>query len=89
MKACYDTSSRIYRIKSAFLCVQGDNLDLAIHKHEVEARIGQGVCTVKTLTRNHLYCEPPAQQPYTSAASKLDGLDNLPEFTVSQIVAAI
>ncbi|XP_075882736.1 plexin-B1 isoform X2 [Nelusetta ayraudi] len=66
----------------SIISVEGENLDLAIHKQEVEARIGQGVCTVKTLTRNHLYCEPPAQQPSTSAASKLDGLDSLPEFTV-------
>lgn len=76
-------------MNSTSICVQGENLDLAIYKQEVEARIGQGVCTVKTLTRNHLYCEPPAQQPSTSAASKLDGMDSLPEFTVSKSNAAL
>ncbi|KAG7239856.1 hypothetical protein INR49_030589 [Caranx melampygus] len=59
-----------------------ENLDLAIYKHEVEARIGEGMCSVKTLTHNHLYCEPPAQQPSVAAGKKQDGLDSLPEFTV-------
>lgn len=64
--------------------LQGENLDLAIYKHEVEARIGEGVCAVKTLTHNHLYCEPPAQQPSVTATNKQDGVDSLPEFTVSK-----
>lgn len=63
---------------------KGENLDLAIYKHEVEARIGEGVCSVKTLTHNHLYCEPPAHQPSVIASNKQDGMDNLPEFTVSK-----
>uniref|UniRef100_A0A673GV17 Uncharacterized protein n=1 Tax=Sinocyclocheilus rhinocerous TaxID=307959 RepID=A0A673GV17_9TELE len=37
----------------------GENLDLAMSKDEVVALIGDGECAVKTLTRNHLYCEPP------------------------------
>uniref|UniRef100_A0A3P8TLD1 Plexin b1b n=1 Tax=Amphiprion percula TaxID=161767 RepID=A0A3P8TLD1_AMPPE len=41
----------------------GENLDLAITKDEVVVLVGEGVCAVKTLTRNHLYCEPPPQQP--------------------------
>uniref|UniRef100_A0A4W4E104 Plexin-B1 n=1 Tax=Electrophorus electricus TaxID=8005 RepID=A0A4W4E104_ELEEL len=45
------------------ISVEGENLDLAIFKEEVVALIGEGVCVVKTLTRNHLYCEPPPQQP--------------------------
>lgn len=47
--------------------------------------IGEGVCAVKTLTRNHLYCEPPPEQPAPGPYSKKrDGTDNLPEFTVSE-----
>lgn len=67
------------------LSVQGENLDLAIFKEEVVALIGEGVCAVKTLTRNHLYCEPPPQQPAPSHAygRKREGADALPEFTVS------
>ena len=47
------------------------------------ALIGEGVCAVKTLTHNHLYCEPPSQQPAVVAGRKLEGVDSLPEFTVS------
>ncbi|XP_066518969.1 plexin-B1 isoform X2 [Hoplias malabaricus] len=66
------------------ISVEGENLDLAILKEEVVALIGEGVCTVKTLTRNHLYCAPPAQQPNPSHSlgRKRDGADALPEFTV-------
>lgn len=71
------------RINDTAPFLQGENLDLAIYKHEVEARIGEGVCTVKTLTHNHLYCEPPAQQPSAWSGNKQDGMDSLPEFTVS------
>lgn len=53
-------------------------------KHEVEALIGGESCKVKTLTHNHLYCEPPAQQPSTTANRKQDGMESLPEFTVSE-----
>uniref|UniRef100_A0A673HKB6 Plexin-B1-like n=1 Tax=Sinocyclocheilus rhinocerous TaxID=307959 RepID=A0A673HKB6_9TELE len=53
-----------YRYKpGSVISVEGENLDLAIFKEEVVALIGEGVCTVKTLTHNHLYCEPPPQQP--------------------------
>lgn len=48
------------------------------------ALIGDGVCAVKTLTRNHLYCEPPAQQPTVSATKKREATNPLLEFTVSQ-----
>uniref|UniRef100_A0A3Q2G1F2 Plexin-B1 n=1 Tax=Cyprinodon variegatus TaxID=28743 RepID=A0A3Q2G1F2_CYPVA len=47
----------------SFIQLEGDNLDLAITKEEVVVLIGEGVCAVKTLTKNHLYCEPPPQQP--------------------------
>uniref|UniRef100_A0A8C1LFP3 Plexin-B1 n=1 Tax=Cyprinus carpio TaxID=7962 RepID=A0A8C1LFP3_CYPCA len=53
-----------YRYKpGSVISVEGENLDLAVFKEEVVALIGEGVCTVKTLTHNHLYCEPPPQQP--------------------------
>uniref|UniRef100_A0A3Q2WHE0 Plexin cytoplasmic RasGAP domain-containing protein n=1 Tax=Haplochromis burtoni TaxID=8153 RepID=A0A3Q2WHE0_HAPBU len=51
-------------------------------KREVEAWIGDGLCSVKTLTHSHLYCEPPAQQPSVKGRKKQDGVDSLPEFTV-------
>ncbi|XP_026768647.3 plexin-B1 isoform X1 [Pangasianodon hypophthalmus] len=74
-----------YRYKpGSVILVEGQNLDLAIFKEEVVALIGEGICTVKTLTRNHLYCEPPAQQPSPSHSHgrKREGADALPEFTV-------
>lgn len=68
---------------------QGENLDLAITKDEVVVMVGDGVCAVKTLTRNHLYCEPPPQQPATVAnGKKREGSDSFPEFIVS-VSAAI
>uniref|UniRef100_A0A8B9C982 Plexin B1 n=1 Tax=Anser brachyrhynchus TaxID=132585 RepID=A0A8B9C982_9AVES len=60
----------------------GENLDLAISKDEVMAMIGEGICVVKTLTRNHLYCEPPSEQPAPRHRTKREGTDLLPEFTV-------
>ncbi|XP_013856702.1 plexin-B1, partial [Austrofundulus limnaeus] len=39
----------------SFIQLEGDNLDLAITKDEVVVLIGEGVCAVMTLTRNHLY----------------------------------
>uniref|UniRef100_A0A3Q2EE70 Plexin-B1 n=1 Tax=Cyprinodon variegatus TaxID=28743 RepID=A0A3Q2EE70_CYPVA len=63
----------------SFIQLEGDNLDLAITKEEVVVLIGEGVCAVKTLTKNHLYCEPPPQQPN---CRKCEGSDNLPGFTV-------
>ncbi|XP_077370888.1 plexin-B1 isoform X2 [Festucalex cinctus] len=66
----------------SIISVEGENLDLAIYKHEVQARIGDGVCSVKTLTHNHLYCEPPAKQPSVRTNQKKEVMDSLPEFTV-------
>lgn len=64
--------------------IQGENLDLAITKEEVVVMVGNGVCAVKTLTRNHLYCEPPPQQPAPAAnGKKREGSDSFPEFIVS------
>uniref|UniRef100_UPI0037E7C6FE plexin-B1-like n=1 Tax=Semicossyphus pulcher TaxID=241346 RepID=UPI0037E7C6FE len=77
-----DPSKPYHHKPGSIISVEGENLDLAIYKHEVEARIGEGVCSVKTLTHNHLYCEPPAQQPSITASKKQDGMDSLPEFTV-------
>uniref|UniRef100_H2ZZT0 Plexin-B1 n=1 Tax=Latimeria chalumnae TaxID=7897 RepID=H2ZZT0_LATCH len=64
------------------LQTKGENLDLAISKEEVVAMVGEGVCAVKTLTRNHLYCEPPQEQPAPRRRKKREGTDSLPEFTV-------
>ncbi|KAM9364388.1 plexin-B1 [Pholidichthys leucotaenia] len=67
----------------SFIQLEGENLDLAITKEEVVVLIGEGVCAVKTLTRHHLYCEPPPQQPAPRPnAKRREGSDNLPEFTV-------
>ncbi|XP_034537415.1 plexin-B1 [Notolabrus celidotus] len=67
----------------SFIQLEGENLDLAITKEEVVVLVGEGVCAVKTLTRNHLYCEPPPQQPSpVHNGKKREGSDNLPEFTV-------
>ncbi|KAF3696546.1 Plexin-B1 Semaphorin receptor SEP Precursor [Channa argus] len=77
-----DPSKPYHHKPGSIISVEGENLDLAIHKHEVEARIGEGVCSVKTLTHNHLYCEPPAKQPSARTSKKQDGMDSLPEFTV-------
>ncbi|XP_062250471.1 plexin-B1 [Platichthys flesus] len=67
----------------SFIQLEGENLDLAITKDEVVVLIGEGVCAVKTLTKNHLYCEPPPQQPTPGLnGKKREGSDNLPEFTV-------
>ncbi|KAL4655627.1 plexin-B1-like [Arapaima gigas] len=75
--------SKPFRYKpGSVISVEGENLDLAIYKEEVVALIGEGVCSVKTLTRNHLYCEPPAQQPSPGPGKKREGADSLPEFTV-------
>ena len=59
-------------------------MDLAITKEEVVVLVGEGVCAVKTLTRNHLYCEPPPQQPGPGPhGKKREGSDSLPDFMVS------
>uniref|UniRef100_A0A8C5H9E6 Plexin-B1 n=1 Tax=Gouania willdenowi TaxID=441366 RepID=A0A8C5H9E6_GOUWI len=77
-----DPSKPYHHKPGSIISVEGENLDLAIYKQEVEARIGEGLCSVKTLTHNHLYCEPPAQQPSVTASKRQDGVDSLPEFTV-------
>ncbi|XP_006909115.1 plexin-B1 isoform X2 [Pteropus alecto] len=64
------------------LSVEGENLDLAMSKEEVVAMIGEGPCVVKTLTWNHLYCEPPAEQPLPRHHALREAPDALPEFTV-------
>ncbi|XP_041946442.1 plexin-B1 isoform X2 [Alosa sapidissima] len=75
--------SKPFRYKpGSVISVEGENLDLAIFKEEVVAMIGEGVCAVKTLTQNHLYCEPPPQQPSPGPGRRRDGADALPEFTV-------
>ncbi|KAM8914803.1 plexin-B1 isoform 2-T2 [Spinachia spinachia] len=67
----------------SFIQLEGEDLDLAITKDEVVVLVGEGVCAVKTLTRNHLYCEPPPEQPAPGPNGKRrEGADNLPEFTV-------
>ncbi|MBN3293710.1 PLXB3 protein, partial [Polypterus senegalus] len=62
--------------QSSIMGVEGDGLTLAMTKDEVVAKLGDGICTVKTLTKTDLYCEPPAVQP-----APLHG-DDLPEFMV-------
>ncbi|XP_054991160.1 plexin-B1 isoform X2 [Sorex araneus] len=64
------------------LSVEGENLDLAMSKEEVVAMIGAGPCVVKTLTRHHLYCEPPVEQPLPRHHALREAPDTLPEFTV-------
>ncbi|KAJ8390120.1 hypothetical protein AAFF_G00109940 [Aldrovandia affinis] len=79
----HNDPNKPYRHKpGSIISVKGENLDLAIFKEEVVALVGEGVCSVKTLTQNHLYCEPPAQQPPSSPGRRHDGADTLPEFTV-------
>lgn len=63
---------------------------MAITKDEVVVLIGEGVCAVKTLTRNHLYCEPPPQQPSPVLNGRnREGSDSLPEFTVSSYLRSV
>ncbi len=58
-------------------------------KDEVVALIGEGECAVKTLTRNHLYCEPQTQQPSVAATKKRETADTLLEFTVRQLISVL
>ncbi|XP_051948044.1 plexin-B1 [Xyrauchen texanus] len=75
--------SKPFRHKpGSIISVEGENLDLAMSKEEVVALIGDGECAVKTLTMNHLYCEPPTQQPPVSVTKKRVSTEALPEFTV-------
>ncbi|XP_055077868.1 plexin-B1 [Periophthalmus magnuspinnatus] len=75
---------KVYRYNpGSFIQLEGENLDLAMTKDEVLVQVGEGVCAVKTLTKNHLYCEPPPQQPTpTTNGNKREGSDSLPEFIV-------
>lgn len=75
---------KVYRYNpGSFIQLEGENLDLAMTKDEVLVQVGDGVCAVKTLTKNHLYCEPPPQQPAPAANGiKREGSDSLPEFIV-------
>uniref|UniRef100_A0A8C6Q6W2 Plexin b1a n=1 Tax=Nothobranchius furzeri TaxID=105023 RepID=A0A8C6Q6W2_NOTFU len=63
-----DPSKPYHHKPGSIISVEGEFLDLAMFKQEVEARIGEGTCVVKTLTHNHLYCEPPAHQPSVPAS---------------------
>ncbi|MEQ2274634.1 hypothetical protein XENORESO_003113 [Xenotaenia resolanae] len=77
-----DPSKPYHHKPGSIISVEGENLDLAMYKQEVEARIGGGSCVVKTLTHNHLYCEPPAQQPSITSNRKQESMESLPDFTV-------
>uniref|UniRef100_G1RSY4 Plexin B3 n=1 Tax=Nomascus leucogenys TaxID=61853 RepID=G1RSY4_NOMLE len=69
--------ARPYRLKPGHvLDVEGEGLNLGISKEEVRVHIGLGECLVKTLTRTHLYCEPPAHAPQPANGS------GLPQFVV-------
>ncbi|XP_029465228.1 plexin-B3 isoform X2 [Rhinatrema bivittatum] len=73
-----DDPSKPYSLKPGnVLDIEGDGLNLGITKEEVLAMIGDGVCVVKTLTKNHLYCEPPIIPP-----KPLEEGAQLPEFVV-------
>ncbi|KAM4696510.1 LOW QUALITY PROTEIN: plexin-B3 [Rhinophrynus dorsalis] len=73
-----DSPNKPYSLKPGnVLDIEGEDLDSGIGKQEVVAKIGTGVCTVKTLTHNHLYCEPPPDAP-----PPLDLSSSLPEFVV-------
>uniref|UniRef100_F6Q5G2 Plexin-B3 n=1 Tax=Ornithorhynchus anatinus TaxID=9258 RepID=F6Q5G2_ORNAN len=73
-----DGAARPYHLKPGnVLDVEGKGLNVGISKEEVRVQIGDGVCTVKTLTSTHLYCEPPLQPP-----QPLNSSSRLPEFIV-------
>ncbi|XP_073496021.1 plexin-B3 [Phyllobates terribilis] len=73
-----DNPGKPYSLKPGnVLDIEGEGLDSGISKQEVLAMIGNGICTVKTLTHNHLYCEPPLTAP-----PPLDSTASLPEFVV-------
>ncbi|XP_027875291.1 plexin-B1-like isoform X2 [Xiphophorus couchianus] len=77
-----DPSKPFHHKPGSVISVEGENLDLAMYKQEVEAWIGGDQCVMKTLSHNHLYCEPPATQPSITANRKQDGPESLPEFIV-------
>uniref|UniRef100_A0A6I8RV16 Plexin B3 n=1 Tax=Xenopus tropicalis TaxID=8364 RepID=A0A6I8RV16_XENTR len=73
-----ESPSKPYNLKPGnVLDIEGEGLDYGISKQEVGATIGNGICIVKTLTHNHLYCEPPPESP-----QPLDLSTSLPEFVV-------
>ncbi|XP_075713296.1 plexin-B2 [Rhinoderma darwinii] len=61
---------------------KGNNLNAAMTIGEAKAFVGEGNCTIKTLTATDLYCDPPVNQPQPSNLQKSDNRDNLPEFKV-------
>ncbi|XP_054859317.1 plexin-B3 [Eublepharis macularius] len=73
-----DSAGRPFTLKAGnVLDIEGEGLNLGISKEEVTVTIGNSICTVKTLTLTHLYCEPPLQPPQPLNASSV-----LPEFIV-------
>uniref|UniRef100_A0A3Q2C8B1 Plexin B3 n=1 Tax=Cyprinodon variegatus TaxID=28743 RepID=A0A3Q2C8B1_CYPVA len=67
-----------YRFKpGGVIAVEGQDLTKAMTKDEVQARLGEQGCEVKTLDRTHLYCEPPETQPLS-----VDGSNELPSLKV-------
>nr|XP_056714347.1 plexin-B3 [Euleptes europaea] len=73
-----DSSGRPFSLKPGnVLDIEGEGLTLGISKEEVSVIIGNSICTVKTLTLTHLYCEPPLQPPQPLNTSSV-----LPEFIV-------
>uniref|UniRef100_A0A8C4QW75 IPT/TIG domain-containing protein n=1 Tax=Eptatretus burgeri TaxID=7764 RepID=A0A8C4QW75_EPTBU len=45
------------------ITAEGAGLDRAMQQDEVTAFLGDKECDIKTLTRTHLYCQPPAGLP--------------------------
>uniref|UniRef100_A0A8C5RS22 Plexin B3 n=1 Tax=Laticauda laticaudata TaxID=8630 RepID=A0A8C5RS22_LATLA len=77
-----ESTGRPFSLKPGnVLDIEGEGLNLGISKNEVRVFIGNSVCTVKTLTLTHLYCEPPLQPPQPFNTSSV-----LPEFIVSSKV---
>nr|XP_033776802.1 plexin-B3 isoform X2 [Geotrypetes seraphini]XP_033776810.1 plexin-B3 isoform X2 [Geotrypetes seraphini]XP_033776818.1 plexin-B3 isoform X2 [Geotrypetes seraphini]XP_033776852.1 plexin-B3 isoform X2 [Geotrypetes seraphini] len=73
-----DDPSKPYSLKPGnVLDIEGEDLNLGITKEEVVVMIGNGVCVVKTLTKNHLYCVPPLTPP-----QPLEEGSAFPEFVV-------
>uniref|UniRef100_A0A8C5RV15 Plexin B3 n=1 Tax=Laticauda laticaudata TaxID=8630 RepID=A0A8C5RV15_LATLA len=73
-----ESTGRPFSLKPGnVLDIEGEGLNLGISKNEVRVFIGNSVCTVKTLTLTHLYCEPPLQPPQPFNTSSV-----LPEFIV-------
>ncbi|XP_032810026.2 plexin-B1-like isoform X1 [Petromyzon marinus] len=47
----------------SLITVEGHELDRALGQGEVRAFLGSAECVIKTLSMQHLYCQPPAQPP--------------------------